>query len=145
MRFWVWSFSGASGRHDHCLTCLGIQHAEEAFVDCSCSSCGDMTISELRNRLRYVKHGGVPLPRSSVRPGTRGGAASGGVRSDFGSSMHLMMILTRPLLRCAFRVFQNRSYSKPRLLFFFFFFIKACLWYFECTQIKVDYLQFRTM
>ncbi len=43
-----------------------------------------MTISELRNRLRYVKHGGVPLPlpRFSVRPGTRGGAASGGVRSD---------------------------------------------------------------
>ncbi len=70
--------------HDRCLTCLGIQHAEEAFVDSSCSSCGDMTISELRNRLRYVKHGGVPLPlpRSSVRPGTRGGAASGGVRGD---------------------------------------------------------------
>ncbi len=34
--------------HDHCLTCLGIQHAEEAFVDGSCSSCGDMTISELQ-------------------------------------------------------------------------------------------------
>ncbi len=68
--------------HDHCLTCLGIQHAEEAFVDGSCSSCGDMTISELRNRLRCVKHGGVPLPlpRSGVRPGTkRGGTASGGV------------------------------------------------------------------
>ncbi len=68
--------------HDRCLTCLGIQHAEEAFVDGSCSSCGDMTISELRNRLRYVKYGGVPLPRSSVRPSTRGGAASGGVRGD---------------------------------------------------------------
>ncbi len=68
--------------HDRCLTCLGIQHAEEAFVDGSCSSCGDMTISELRNRLRYVKHGGVPLPRSGVRPGTRGAAASGGVRGD---------------------------------------------------------------
>ncbi len=68
--------------HDHCLTCLGIQHAEEAFVDGSCSSCGDMTISELRNRLRCVKHGGVPLPRSGVRPATRGGTASGGVRGD---------------------------------------------------------------
>ncbi len=53
-------------------------------MDGSCSSCGDMIISELRNRLRYVKHGGVslPLPRSSVRPGTQGGAASGGVRGD---------------------------------------------------------------
>ncbi len=68
--------------HERCLTCLGIQHAEEAFVDGSCSSCGDMTISELRNRLRCVKHGGVPLPRSGVRPGTRGGTASGGVRGD---------------------------------------------------------------
>ncbi len=68
--------------HDCCLTCLGIQHAEEAFVDGSCSSCGDMTISELRNRLRYVKHGWVPLPRSGIRPGTWGGASSGGVRGD---------------------------------------------------------------
>ncbi len=70
--------------HDRCLTCLGIQHAEEAFVDGSCSSCGEITIPELRNRLRYVKHGWVPLPllRSGVRPGTRGAAASGGVRGD---------------------------------------------------------------
>ncbi len=69
--------------HDRCLTCLGIQHAKEAFVDGSCSSCGDMTISELRNR-RNVKHGGVPLPlpRSSVHPGTQGSAVSGGVKGD---------------------------------------------------------------
>ncbi len=60
--------------HDCCLTILGIQHAEEAFVDGSCSSCkkGDMTILELHNRLCDVKHGGVPLPlpQSGVRPGT---------------------------------------------------------------------------
>ncbi len=54
MRFWVWSFPGAQDGHDRCLTCLGIQHAEEAFVGGSCSSSkekkrkGDMTISELR-------------------------------------------------------------------------------------------------
>ncbi len=53
-------------------------------MDGSCSSCGDMTISELRNRLCYVKHGRVPLPlpRSGVRSGTRGGTASGRVRGD---------------------------------------------------------------
>ncbi len=53
-------------------------------MDGSCSSCGDMTISELRNRLRCVKHGGVPLPllRSGVRPGTQGITASGGIRGD---------------------------------------------------------------
>ncbi len=43
-----------------------------------------MTISELHNRLRCVKHGRVPLPllRSKVRPGIWGGAVSGGVRGD---------------------------------------------------------------
>ncbi len=41
-----------------------------------------VTISELRNRLRYVKHGGVPLPRSGICSGTRGGTASGRVRGD---------------------------------------------------------------
>ncbi len=51
--------------YDCCLTCLGIQHAEYAFVDGSCSSCGDITISELRNRLCYVKHGRTPLPLHS--------------------------------------------------------------------------------
>ncbi len=43
--------------HYCCLVCPGIQHAEETFVNGSCSSCGDMTISEFGN----VKHGGVPL------------------------------------------------------------------------------------
>ncbi len=52
-------------------------------MDGSCSSCGDMTISELCNR-RYVKHGRVPLPllRSGVRSGTRGDTASDRVRVD---------------------------------------------------------------
>ncbi len=84
MRFWVWSFPGASGWSRSLPHVSGNSACWGSFCGCSCSSCGDMTISELYKRLRYVKHGGVslPLPRSSVRPGTRGGAASGGVRGD---------------------------------------------------------------
>ncbi len=70
--------------HDRCLTCLGIQHAEEAFVDGSCSSCGDMTISELRidSAMSNMAESLCLWPRSGVRPGTWGAAASGGVRGD---------------------------------------------------------------
>ncbi len=46
VRFWCGRFLSPQDGHDRCLTCLGIQHAEGAFVDGSCSSCGDMTISE---------------------------------------------------------------------------------------------------
>ncbi len=60
-----------------------------------------MTISELR--IDCVKHGGVPLPlpRFSVRPGTRGGAASGGVRGDWGSRWGLPKRSSSPLKRSA--------------------------------------------
>lgn len=61
--------------HNHCLTCLGIGHAEAAFVDESCSHCGRMTISVLQSRLQYLRRGGVPLPmprsRSSSVPQKR--------------------------------------------------------------------------
>ncbi len=50
----IWRYQDS---HYCCLVCPGIQHAEETFVNGSCSSCGDMTISEFGN----VKHGGVPL------------------------------------------------------------------------------------
>ncbi|CAM4464261.1 unnamed protein product [Leuciscus chuanchicus] len=61
------SLAPADG-HSSCLSCLGIQHAEAAFVDSSCSHCGNMTISVLRSRLAYLKGGAVPspMPRSSV-------------------------------------------------------------------------------
>ncbi len=53
--------------HERCITCLGLAHAEAAFVDESCTHCGRMTISELRSRLQLLQRGGVPvpLPRSS--------------------------------------------------------------------------------
>ncbi|XP_057197561.1 uncharacterized protein LOC130558871 [Triplophysa rosa] len=37
--------------HDVCLTCLGLQHAEAAFVDTSCPHCGKMPIQTLRSRV----------------------------------------------------------------------------------------------
>ncbi len=53
--------------HERCIACLGLAHAEAAFVDESCTHCGKMTISELRSRLQLLQRGGfpVPLPRSN--------------------------------------------------------------------------------
>ncbi len=70
--------------HDRCLSCLGIEHAEAAFVDESCPHCGGMTVAGLRTRLRFLQKGGVPvpLPRSRVPPGGyRGEATSGSSRA----------------------------------------------------------------
>ncbi len=70
--------------HDRCLSCLGIEHAEAAFVDESCPHCGGMTVAGLWTRLRFLQRGGVPvpLPRSRVPPGGyRGEATSGSSRA----------------------------------------------------------------
>ncbi len=70
--------------HDRCLSCLGIEHAEAAFVDESCPHCGWMTVAGLRTRLRFLQRGGVPvpLPRSRIPPGGyRGEATSGSSRA----------------------------------------------------------------
>ncbi len=64
--------------NDRCLSCLGIEHAEVAFVDESCSHCGGMTVAALRTRLRFLQRGAVPvpLPRSRDPPGGRQGGAT---------------------------------------------------------------------
>ncbi len=54
--------------HDRCLSCLGIEHAEAAFVDESCPHCGGMTVAGLRTRLRFLQRGGVPVPLPRSRP-----------------------------------------------------------------------------
>ncbi len=66
--------------HDRCLSCLGIEHAEAAFVDESCPHCGGMTVAGLRIRLRFLQRGGVPVPllRSRVPPGGYRGEATSG-------------------------------------------------------------------
>ncbi len=62
--------------HERCITCLGLAHAEAAFVDESCTHCGRMTISELRSRLQLLQRGGVPVPLPRSNPHQRV-AASG--------------------------------------------------------------------
>ncbi len=48
-------FLSADDGHDHCLQCLGFQHAEDAFVDDSCPCCGRMGMISLRSRLSFMK------------------------------------------------------------------------------------------
>ncbi len=62
--------------HECCIACLGLAHAEAAFVDESCTHCGKMTVSELRSRLQFLQRGGVPVPLPHSDPSQRV-AASG--------------------------------------------------------------------
>ncbi len=55
--------------HDRCLQCLGIQHAEDAFVDDSCACCGRMNMTALRSRLSFLKR---LAPSATTRPGLSG-------------------------------------------------------------------------
>ncbi len=48
-------FLSADDGHDCCLQCLGIQHAEDAFVDVSCACSGRMSMISLRSRLSFMK------------------------------------------------------------------------------------------
>ncbi|KAL0192424.1 hypothetical protein M9458_010720, partial [Cirrhinus mrigala] len=48
--------------HDHCLTCLGREHAEAAFMDGSCIHCERMTMATL-NRLPSSSSRGKSLSR----------------------------------------------------------------------------------
>ncbi len=70
--------------HDRCLSCLGVKHAEVAFVDESCFHCGKMTVAEFRTRLCLVQAGGVPVPLPRPRlphGGSQGGATLGSSRA----------------------------------------------------------------
>ncbi len=62
-------FLSADDRHDHCLQCLGFQHAEDAFVDDSCACCGRMSMISLRSRLSFMK--GL-APSAATRAGLSG-------------------------------------------------------------------------
>ncbi|KAL0196776.1 hypothetical protein M9458_005316 [Cirrhinus mrigala] len=57
-------FLTPSDGHDRCLTCLGHEHAEMAFVDGSCPHCERMSMAALR------------LPSVPSRPGASGSTSS---------------------------------------------------------------------
>ncbi len=48
-------FLSADDGHDRCLQCLGIQHAEDAFVYDSFACCGRMSMISLQSRLSFLK------------------------------------------------------------------------------------------
>ncbi len=48
-------FLSADDGHDRCLQCLGLRHAEAAFVDDLCICCGRMSMISLRSRLSFMK------------------------------------------------------------------------------------------
>ncbi|CAM4734286.1 unnamed protein product [Leuciscus chuanchicus] len=66
-----------SDGHNRCLVCLGIEHAKAAFVDESCSHCGNMPIARLRSRLNDLR---VRVPSSAPRSSSseRAGTSAGG-------------------------------------------------------------------
>ncbi len=59
-------FLSTDDGHDRCLRCLGLQHAEAAFVDDSCAYCGRTSMTSLRSRLSFLK--GL-TPSAATRPG----------------------------------------------------------------------------
>ncbi len=62
-------FLSADDGHDRCLQCLGFQHAEDVFVDDSCTCCGHMSMTSLRSRLSFLK--GL-APSTATRTGLSG-------------------------------------------------------------------------
>ncbi len=48
-------FLSADDGYKRCLHCLGLQHAEDTFVDDLCACCGRMSMTSLRSRLSFLK------------------------------------------------------------------------------------------
>ncbi len=69
-------FLSADDGHDRCLQCLGLRHAEAAFVDDSCICCGRMSMISLRSRLSFMK-GSAPsaATRADLSGSSRGSPA----------------------------------------------------------------------
>ncbi len=65
-------FLSADDGHDRCLQCLGLQHAEAAFVDDSCACCGRMSMKSLRSRLSFLEMAPSAATRPSLSGSSRG-------------------------------------------------------------------------
>ncbi|KAL1259241.1 hypothetical protein QQF64_009818 [Cirrhinus molitorella] len=65
-------FLSSNDGHERCLSCLGREHAEVAFVDGSCVHCERMTMATLRSRLSFARwRPSSSTPSSSAgRPGS---------------------------------------------------------------------------
>ncbi len=98
-------FLALSYSHDCCIsiTCFGLKHAESVFVDESCSHCGSMTITALRSRLHYIKHGGVHLAmhRSSASSSKKGRNTSASAQASLSVTVKASPLRKFPLVPCS--------------------------------------------
>ncbi|KAL0152541.1 hypothetical protein M9458_052264, partial [Cirrhinus mrigala] len=65
------SFLTSIDGHDRCLSCLGLAHAEAAFVDGSCAHCERVSMAALRSRLSFARR--LPLLSSCGSSSSRKG------------------------------------------------------------------------
>ncbi len=72
-------FLSADDGHDRCLQCLDFKHAEDAFVDDSCTCCGRKSMISLRSRLSFLK--GL-APSATTRAGLSGSSRGTGALGD---------------------------------------------------------------
>ncbi|KAI2666758.1 Transposon Ty3-G Gag-Pol polyprotein [Labeo rohita] len=72
------SFLASLDGHDHCLTCLGREHAEAAFTDGSCVHCECMTMAALKSRRSFMRR--LPLLPSRGKSLSRQGFSAAAAR-----------------------------------------------------------------
>ncbi len=84
-------FLSVDDGHDRCLQCLGIQHAEDAFVDDSCACCGCMSMISLRSRLTFLK---ILAPSAATRAGL---SASRGSPADTPGDLRVTVRASPPV------------------------------------------------
>ncbi|KAL0154035.1 hypothetical protein M9458_050694 [Cirrhinus mrigala] len=72
------SFLASLDGHDHCLTCLGREHAEAPFTNGSCVHCERMTMAALKSRRSFASR--LPLLSSRSKSLSRQGFSAAAAR-----------------------------------------------------------------